>query len=136
MEKLKYRIQRFMYGRYGFDNLYYALTISCLVLLLLNRSAKLYALNIATYIILIYALYRVFSKNVRKRRLENEKFLKIYIPAKTSLLMTARRIKESGTHRFRRCPGCGSMLRLPRKKGRHIALCPRCGKEFDVDIKF
>ena len=37
---------------------------------------------------------------------------------------------------FRKCPHCGSRLRLKRVRGSHTARCPRCGTKFKVFILF
>ncbi|NLB79074.1 MAG: hypothetical protein GX796_09615 [Clostridiaceae bacterium] len=134
MGKFREKIIRFMYGRYGSDKLYYALLILCFVLMLANAFIRLVALDIIVWAILILMIYRTFSRNIYKRQLENQKFLKVWNPIKSKFSLLISRIKESKTHRYRKCPHCKAILRLPLRKGRHTVNCPRCHKDFEVNI--
>lgn len=134
MEKLRDKIIRFMYGRYGADQLYYGLLILSFVLMLINAFIRLLILDIAVWAILILMIYRTFSRNIYKRQLENQKFLKIWNPIKSKLSLLISRIKESKTHRYRKCLHCKAILRLPKRKGRHTVNCPRCHRDFDVRV--
>ncbi len=134
MEKLRDKIIRFMYGRYGADQLYYGLLILSFVLMLINAFIRLLILDIAVWAILILMIYRTFSRNIYKRQLENQKFLKIWNPIKSKLSLLISRIKESKTHRYRKCLHCKAILRLPKRKGRHTVNCPRCHRDFDVQV--
>ena len=74
-------IQRFMYGRYGMDELGRALTWVGLGLLLISvptDSAVANGLSLALY---AAALFRMLSRNYAARRRENAKFLKVAGPA-------------------------------------------------------
>ena len=73
------KLQKFMYGRYGTDSLYKALLwifvgITLLAAILgkaVNQTCYT-VLSAIGWLIMIYAFYRVFSKNTEKRRAENE----------------------------------------------------------------
>jgi hypothetical protein len=134
MENFKDKLARFMYGRYGVDQLYYALIVAYLVLIVANALIRSASIDILMWAILILTIFRVLSRNVYKRRMENEKFMKIWnrVKAKGSLII--RRIKEIKTHRFRQCPHCKRVLRLPRRTGRHTVICPCCHNEFELRI--
>ena len=134
MGKFREKIIRFMYGRYGADQLYYGLLILSFVLMLINAFIRLLVLDIAVWVILILMIYRTFSRNIYKRQLENQKFLKIWNPIKSKLSLLISRIKESKTHRYRKCLHCKAILRLPKRKGRHTVNCPRCHRDFDVRV--
>ncbi|NLP15151.1 MAG: hypothetical protein GX383_11905 [Clostridium sp.] len=134
MENIIDKLRRFMYGRYGIDQLSYALFATYFVLAVINSFANLIIISILNSLVLIYMFFRIFSRNIYKRRLENEKFLKYWKPIKSKSFFTIRRVKEIKTHRFRKCPHCKAMLRLPRKAGKHTAICPRCHSEFKVHI--
>jgi|BioPla2DNA2_1021312.scaffolds.fasta_scaffold14771_3 hypothetical protein len=134
MGKFREKIIRFMYGRYGADQLYYGLLILSFVLMLINAFIRLLVLDIAVWAILILMIYRTFSRNIYKRQLENQKFLKIWNPIKSKLSLLISRIKESKTHRYRKCLHCKAILRLPKRKGRHTVNCPRCHRDFDVRV--
>jgi predicted RNA-binding Zn-ribbon protein involved in translation (DUF1610 family) len=135
MGNFKNRLIRFMYGRYGVDQLYYTSIIVCFVLLIINSLVRSPIIGIIVWAILVWMTFRTFSKNIYKRRMENEKFLKIWNVVKTKCSLTGRKIKDHKTHRYRNCPHCKAVLRLPRKKGYHAVDCPRCHKEFKVRIR-
>lgn len=130
------KFARFMYGRYGIDQLYNALLVAALVLLLANCFIRSSFIGILVWTILIWMVFRTLSRNVYQRSRENEMFLKAWNPVKASGSLTIRRIKEVRTHRFRKCPYCKAILRLPRKAGKHSVNCPHCHKEFKLRIIF
>jgi len=135
MGNIKDKLIRFMYGRYGVDQLYNALIAAAFVLLAANIFIRSSFISILVWVVLIWLIFRVLSRNVYKRRLENEKFMQIWNPVKAKGSLTIRRIKEMKTHRFRKCPHCKAVLRLPRKKGKHTVNCPSCHNKFEVQIK-
>ena len=130
MGHFRERLIRFMYGRYGIDQLYYALAVLCFTLMVINSFIHSIVLTIIMWAVLLLMIYRTFSKNIYRRRKENEKFMKVWNQVKKKTLFTIRRIKEIRSHRYHRCPGCKAMLRLPYKRGKHTVQCPRCGNEF------
>ena len=134
MGKFKAYITRLMYGRYGIDQLYYAMIAVCFALLIANMFINSTILGLLIWPILILTMYRSFSKNSYKRRMENEKFLKVWNRIIASYKLSLRRIKEIKTHRFRKCPHCKKTLRLPRKVGKHTVKCPICHQEFEVRV--
>ena len=136
MGNFKEKLTRFMGGRYGTDQLYYALIVVCLVLMIANTFIHSAIIGTLVWAILILSIFRSFSRNVSKRRIENEGFMKLWNPVKAKCSMTIRRLKEVKTHRFRKCPHCKAELRLPRRTGKHTVKCPCCHNEFELHIKF
>ena len=70
--KFREKMQQFMYGRYGNDQLsrvYLGITLVLLVLSLFTRWTIFYIAGIA---LLIYCYYRMFSKNITKQIPESE----------------------------------------------------------------
>jgi Zn finger protein HypA/HybF involved in hydrogenase expression len=137
------KLQQFMYGRYGFDQLYRFLTWLYLILLLIlaiigrHINQKLYlALLVIPLIILIYAIFRAMSKNIVKRRIENNKYLSITNKIKANFKFISNKWKFRKTHVLKKCPNCKSVLRLKRKKGKYAVVCPHCKTKFEVKIKF
>lgn len=60
------KIARFMYGRYGTDNLFYGLSVLYIAVMLINvfvHSWLLYILGIAVF---VFTFYRVMSRNTVK----------------------------------------------------------------------
>ena len=143
--RFREKLARFMYGRYGVDSLYNALFAGELILLFLAAifsvlgkvepiltviSVVIYMLSLG---LIVFALYRVFSRNIIQRRRENEAWLR----CKTQLFRKrrARMPADTADHIFRACPHCRATLRLPRQHGKHEVKCPRCGHRFGVKVK-
>jgi len=122
-------IQRFMYGRYGSDQLNQFLTITYLVLFFLYFVTGFDLFNILCTVLIFVVLFRMLSRNLPKRREENLKFLRKADPAIRwfRLQRTIRRDKE---HRYFKCPSCGQQLRVPRGKGKITVTCRGCGASF------
>ncbi|MCB2300908.1 hypothetical protein [Clostridium tagluense] len=134
MGNFKNKLAQFMYGRYGTDQLYNALIVVYFVLIVANAFISSAIIRILMSAVLIWTIFRALSRNVYKRRMENEKFMKIWKPVKGSGSLMLRRIKEIKTHRFRKCPHCKKVLRLRRTRGKHTVKCPCCNKEFELQI--
>ena len=134
MDKFRERIANFMYGRYGIDQLYYALVAVSFLLILINTAVQSQIINILMYVILGVMLFRTFSKNLAQRRRENALFLNYWQPIKVKLARSMRRVRELKTHRYRTCPNCKKVLRLSRRTGTHSVKCPSCQTEFKVHV--
>lgn len=130
----RYKLMRFMQGRYGIDNLFFVLFALAAVLSLVNSFARWWLLQIIVDVILIYAFYRVLSRNIDARRRENRFFdnLKSKMQARRNL---CRQRKADWNHVYKKCPQCKAVLRLPRRKGKHSTVCPKCNKEFKVIVR-
>ncbi|MBE6701522.1 MAG: hypothetical protein E7582_06530 [Ruminococcaceae bacterium] len=135
MNKLRYKLQSFMTGRYGPDEFYYFLLIVYTVLLILNCFIGSPGIHIAIWVILIYSLYRVFSKNIARRQKENAKFLMAKYKIKTKFSKFKNRIKDR-EHVYKKCPHCKATLRFPRRRGKHDAICPKCRRNLKVRVYF
>lgn len=131
--KLLDRFNRFMYGRYGADPLFYALIILYVIFSVLASLFSSLFLLLA-YASFIWAVCRYFSTDIYKRREENRKFLEIWQKIKNYFSYLRDRFRDRKTYRYRKCKYCHAALRLPIKKGKHSVKCPRCQKSFDVHI--
>ena len=123
-------IQRFMYGRYGSDQLGFFLIGVYFVLALIAAVTDMQLFQLVGDVVFVWELFRIFSRNIAKRREENNKFMRKAQPAIKWLRLqqTMRRDKE---HRYFKCPGCGQRLRVPRGKGRISINCRSCGAAFE-----
>ncbi len=150
--KFTEKMYRFMYGRYGADELYMFFTILSTVMLIadlivgiskMGNVPKLITLSIITVLwcgIMAFTIYRMMSKQIAKRRHENEIYLKALGAVKRIFtLNTSAKSKSNNTddssYIFRDCNKCCATLRLPRKSGRHKVKCPRCSHKFYVYAK-
>ena len=122
-----------MAGRYGADQFGRFLSGAALVLLIVNLFVRgvvgqvLYFLVLA---ILVYNIFRMFSKNTAARYKENVAYLKVKNRVVGWYANLRRRIRESKTHRFYKCPTCKTTVRVPKGKGKIRITCPKCGASF------
>ena len=117
---MKERMQRFMAGRYGNDQLnqfIFIVAIISMVLEIITRQSLFYTL---TLVLLILAYVRVFSRNINKRYEENMKFLQ----KKDAILNKFRKQKYYAAQRrnfhIYTCPQCKQKIRIPKGKGRSV----------------
>ncbi|MBE6746564.1 MAG: hypothetical protein E7558_03855 [Ruminococcaceae bacterium] len=138
-QNLKMKFFQFMQGRYGGnDGLNIGLLAIYLVLIVIRTFIRngfagwiIYLLSMA---VLIYSVFRMFSKNIPARQAENVKFMRFWYKIKPKLVLVKDRVKDIKTKRYRTCPHCKNVLRLPYKRGKHNVRCPKCGKDFSVRI--
>ncbi len=126
------RLQRFMYGRYGNDQLNLFLVIcGCITTLLLTLFVprELYYLRSLGTVLYIVALVRSLSKNHEKRRRENAKFLEISKPWRAFIMKKMGQYQDKD-HRYYNCPQCHRTLRVPKGRGKINITCPHCAKQF------
>lgn len=132
------KLQRFMYGRNGMDSFSFFLIISALVVSTANMFVWHYWVSLGLYIfqllILIYAFFRILSKNTYRRQRENAGYLKIWNAVKNFFKLQKNKIRDIKTHRYRKCKYCKATLRLKRRRGKHTVRCPKCRGEFKVNI--
>ena len=123
----KYR--QFMYGRYGNDELNFALIIFALVISLISNIDKLWFLYIFSVILLALSIWRSLSRNTNARYNEKLKFLNIISGPKSQINNFKNRIRDRKTHKYFTCKKCKATLRLPKGKGKINITCPRCGNK-------
>ena len=129
------RIYRFMYGRNGTDKLGTAVLLAALIFMILEMLTKWWWLSIVSLSLLVYSNFRVFSKNLVKRRAENAAFCRFWDKIKNRFTLQKNKWRDRKTHIYYKCPHCKSVLRLPRQKGHHTVNCPRCHRRFEMDCK-
>ncbi len=127
-----------MIGRNGPDNLFRfcvwtALAVSIISIFVFNPWVQL-GFSVVYYGLLGYALFRMLSKNVYKRRQENDKYLAVKGKVKAFFSRKKAQFRDRKTHVYKTCPNCKATLRLPKQKGKHTTSCPRCRKSFEVKI--
>ena len=123
-------LQRFMYGRYGNDQLNAALAALSLVLYALFMAVRRPALYLVSCAVMLAVLLRCLSRNYDRRRAENGRFLSLVRPV-IGWCRLRRAIRRDKEHRYFKCPGCGQQLRVPRGKGRITVTCRGCGASFE-----
>ncbi len=116
-----------MWGRCGVDQLnVFLLCVSvvlCIlgfVLSLMGKAAAVLGavLNLLAYVLLFWYIFRLLSRNLERRALENRRYL-----------IWKSRITD-GKNRYYRCPNCKQTVRVPRGRGKICIKCPKCGEKF------
>jgi len=126
-------LSRFMYGRNGADQLGLCMIWVLIILNVVNifvRSGVAGAvLNVVTTILAVCIIFRIFSRNLYKRRGENAAFLnKVWYPV-CRRFTDARTQAKDKDHKYFTCPDCQAVCRVPRGKGNIVITCPRCGSQ-------
>ena len=124
-------VRRFMYGRYGSDQLNMTILIAAVLISLINgilsyvlkghsMAAGIVWLSLSAlmYVLLGLAIYRALSRNIYKRQRENRRFCNLWAR------MTDR------SNRYFNCPHCKQTIRVPRHRGKINIRCPKCGEKF------
>jgi DNA-directed RNA polymerase subunit RPC12/RpoP len=119
-----------MIGRNGPDQLGVALIIASLAVSLLTGIVGFALFRYASYILLVIALWRMMSRNLIRRRAENDRFIRLWWPVRAKIKRFFSGFGDRKTHRFFKCPNCKSVLRLPKGKGKLQITCPKCGERF------
>lgn len=139
-------VTEFMQGRYGYDQLSRFLIILSMILLVV---AVLFTYNRFVYLVAVIILaigyWRMASKNIKKRKAENEKYLRITSrfskKAKAQLereersrkyatFEMAKEMGEDGSvYVVYTCRGCGNEQRFEENLGVIKIVCPECGNE-------
>ncbi len=122
-----------MYGRYGSDTLNKTLIIVYAVAVVVSTVLSLFIDSIwfsFSYFIFSMTLicvifFRMFSRNIQKRRRENDRFCGFF-------KLRRNKFRDRKTHIYKKCPHCKAVLRLPKAKGKHTVICPRCKNRFNI----
>lgn len=122
-------MRRFFDGRNGTDELNRFLSIVTMVFLLLSMFTGLTILYSIAVVLLIFTLFRSFSRNLDKRQAENDWYLDRKDQIAGFFSGTKRRMNDR-THRYYKCPNCRKSLRVPKGKGKISIHCPQCGRDF------
>ena len=128
--RFRERLQRFMYGRYGMDAFGQFLlwvAIGCMLLSLFIKTPLLNTLSLA---LLLWAYFRMFSRNIQKRYKENCTYYRYVNKVKDFFKKQKSYSQQRKTHHIYKCPHCGQKIRIPKGKGKVAIRCRTCGTEF------
>ena len=125
---------RFMYGRNGMDKLGITTVWGSMLVYLLSAmllrhhrvaGSLLYYLALAG---MLWSLFRMFSKNLGKRREENQKYVN-WVWRSKSNWSGAKARRADTEHKYFTCKNCKTICRVPVGKGKVVITCPKCGAE-------
>lgn len=127
---MRQKFMNFMRGRYGVDKLSNTLVWIAFILMIINLftgNSLIYALSIA---MLIYAYYRMFSRQIGRRSRENEWYLSKTYKLRMKSLKTRDRARLMKTHHIYKCPECRQKVKVPKGRGKIEVTCPKCKARF------
>jgi len=126
------KLAQMMQGRYGSDNFYRFLVFLAFVLIIVARITKIGYIDFLVIALLVYATFRMYSKNIFKRQQENIKYLKLTAPLRNKFYAMKykneqkKKRENDVNHIYIKCAGCGKEYRVPRNVGTIVATCPNC----------
>ncbi len=126
---MKEKLYRFMMGRYGSDQFNRFLMLLGLVFFVISVFG-VRGFYLGGLACLIYAYFRMLSRNTYKRSLENNRYLQYEYKVKRYLSGWKRNLEQRKTHHIYKCPSCRQKIRIPRGKGKIEIRCPKCGQTF------
>ncbi len=122
MGKFTNGLRKFMYGRYGSDQLNNVILCTGLVLNIVTIFVRYAPVRLPllalSYLLLGLAIFRMLSRKTWKRFEENQKFVAV---------LTRLRDRD---HRYYKCPKCRQKVRVPKHKGKIAITCPKCREKF------
>lgn len=134
MQNLREKLQRFMIGRYGADQLGRFLSWVVVLLALFRcfiRSYWILSFIRGLLLLLLIILYaRIISRDISRRSRENEAYLRFRFHITEIWKKWRFRLSESRRYRIFCCPNCKQKIRIPRNHGKVSIHCPKCGNDF------
>lgn len=122
------KLYEFLKGRNGADQLAKTSMYISILFLIINFFVKSTIISIISLLVVLYANYRVFSKDIKKRVEENQKFLKKVNPMIVPLVKLKNRTFGKEGYKYFDCSNCKQELRVPKGKGKLKVKCPKCGE--------
>lgn len=119
-----------MQGRYGQDAFTRFLLGAMLACVVLNLLVGSRFLSIMAWTLLIYAYFRLFSRNHAARFAENQRYLNATAKLRYWFDQQKRLKEERKYHHIYVCPKCRQKIRIPKGKGKIMVRCPKCRHEF------
>ena len=130
---MRQRLAQFMAGRNGNDQFNVFLLVIDIILVLAGTIAGGKAgavIYIVVLALLVYIYFRMFSRNLYRRREENGKFMRVKYKVSAWLRLRHERWVQRKDYKFFTCPNCKTALRVPRGHGKVNIVCRKCGTSF------
>ena len=126
---IRMKIQRFMRGRYGMDDLNRYLLYTVIAMDIIGLFVRNAFFSMICNILLILMVFRALSKNYVKRSIENRKFMESTVGIRRQLKAALSSLRDRN-YRYYTCPNCRQIVRVPRGRGKIMITCPKCRSEF------
>ena len=135
LEKIRSALFRFMYGRNGLDYLnqmlFRVLLVLYILCLFIREGIPGALLSWVVTFGWLYLMFRMFSRNLGKRREENQRFTNWWWGLKNKS-QGARDRHADKDHKYFTCKTCGAICRVPVGKGKIVITCPKCGGQISA----
>ena len=93
-----------MMGRYGTDQLNFAILLVGMVLILIGSFFRSPIISLLVLLLLCISIFRMFSKNTVARKRENAAFLRIWNRIKNFFYREKLRLQNKNTYKFLAVP--------------------------------
>lgn len=123
----KYRMAQWMMGRYGIDELTQALMLLGCGFVLVNFFAHLGILSALALLLMALGIFRCYSRNIAARARELAKYQDAMAKPKAWWRLLNKKWVNRKTTIYFKCKGCGTILNVPKGKGKILVTCPKCG---------
>lgn len=124
--RIREGLANLMQGRYGGDSLSMTLIVVGLVISLTGTFIGFDVLSYLSMAILIYVVFRMFSKNTAQRAKEQAAFQRFIAAPKKWFSLTSKKWTNRKTTTYFKCEKCGTVLSVPKGKGKIRTTCPQC----------
>ena len=130
LNNFRMKFMRFMQGRNGVDQLSQFLNVVVIILFIISIFTKSIILDWLPMVVLVYMYFRIFSKNIPKRSMENQRFCNFRYDLAIKKNKMKKEWEQRKIYRFFRCPMCKQRVRVPKGRGKICITCPKCRAEF------
>ena len=105
--------------------------VGSLVSAVLKSNVLTAVFNGVMWILFVILFFRMFSKNLYKRRAENQKWVNWLWRIKSNQAGAKARHADK-EHKYFTCKNCKTICRVPAGKGKIIITCPKCGAKIEA----
>lgn len=130
MTRLQMALARFMTGRNGMDNISWHAFCAYIAIIVINLFLGSGLLELLGFALIVYAIFRILSRNIAKRQEENSRYIVFCEKVSREIRQFFLRLKGMKTYKYFRCPGCKNRLRMKRGAGEKTITCPVCRRQF------
>lgn len=134
MNRFQIWMQRVFAGRNGSDELARVWSMAGCLLLFVSLFLPAGIVQVLIWIAGFWGVglswFRIFSRNIYKRGLENQRYLQWRNTQQQRFRQWKTRYRQRKEYRFFRCEKCKTLARVPRGRGKICITCPHCGFEF------
>ena len=130
------KFNKFMQGRYGVDDFSRFIMGVALTLIILTMVVTMFNRNVGSILdflgiaAIVYAYFRIFSRNIQQRYAENQKYLNYRYQMAVKWDRFKKHLAQRKNYRFYKCPQCKQKVRVPKGRGKICITCPKCRTEF------